>query len=236
MRYLLFAFLLILPLQADAAVARVAGSVGSVVTATSETFSSPNCTGTNLYGVVSVVENTTDLPPTATWNGTSMTLITKMKVPGDRWNYYLGLKGISTGVVNIVVTPSSSTDIAPVSVCYSGVNQVSNPDTFNSSTITNTSATHSATTTSARVANAMSITTIQGSGSGPATACTLGTYESDSNIVNWQMMADKLTVAAGQDTITCTWGGAQVGNADIIISLAPGGAVVSTPPVWPVEF
>lgn len=103
------------------AIATDSTAVGTIVTATSITWSH-TCTGSNLALVVAVFGDlTSDLVTGATYNGVAMTKLGSTQVPADRFIYLFGLLNPATGANNVVVSASSSIRLDGVSASYTGV-------------------------------------------------------------------------------------------------------------------
>lgn len=121
---------------------------GSVSAATSLTYSH-TCTGSNRILFVHVRgDNVSDLVTGATYNGVAMTLINKIFVATNRWQYLFYIIAPATSANNIVVNASSACDMLAESASYIGASQSSQPDasTTNSVIAGNTTMTTSVTT------------------------------------------------------------------------------------------
>lgn len=109
-------------------------TANSSTTGTSLTYSH-TCTGSNLALLVQVSNSSGDTITGVTYNGVSMTQITKMNLPpfGTSTMYFFYLLLPATGTNNIVISSSSSQTITATSQSYTGVLAFDN-----SSTQTNT--------------------------------------------------------------------------------------------------
>jgi len=80
-------------------------------------------TGSNRMLYCGFAGNASDVFTSATYNGSAMTLVNKVKVPGDIWHYAYRLLNPTTGTNNLVVTFSAATAMTAMCQAYSGVNQ-----------------------------------------------------------------------------------------------------------------
>lgn len=90
---------------------------------------SHTCTGSDRFLFVNILNGgTTDLVTGVTYNGVDMTRIAGQA--GDFYHSMYGLANPASGANDIVVTCSSSNNIIPNSISYTGVNQTGQPNVF----------------------------------------------------------------------------------------------------------
>jgi PKD repeat protein len=115
-----------------------AGTVGDTVTDGSPITKSIDVgSGNNRCIVVEVKGETSDIVPTATFNGVSLTLGTKTSnANGQRWMYLLYLLNPAAGAHNLVVSQSSGFFTASYAV-WNNVKQAGQPDAIANPTTSN---------------------------------------------------------------------------------------------------
>jgi hypothetical protein len=79
--------------------------------------------GSNRMLLCGFTGGTSDTLTTATYNAVGMTLVNKVRVPGDLYHYLYRLVNPTTGANNVVVTFSAATAMVGMCQGYSGVNQ-----------------------------------------------------------------------------------------------------------------
>jgi hypothetical protein len=113
--------------------------------ATSLTYSYSVGTNSNRLLLVNLVGDTSvDDISSVTYAGVSMTLITKVQTPGDRWHYLYYLLAPASGTNNVVVTAAGSHYLISEAASWYNVTQSGQPEAYK----TNTTATGVSMTTS----------------------------------------------------------------------------------------
>lgn len=128
----------------------------SSVTSTSHTFSH-TCNWSERMLFVGHLSNTGDFSTGVTYNGVSMTLISKKQVwVTSAWTYLYALFAPSTWTNNVVISVSSSTLIYWMSISYTGVTQSNTMDASATSSV-NATTIWASTTLSTTVANCWTV-------------------------------------------------------------------------------
>ena len=105
-------------------------------TTTSLTYSYTVGTNSNRLLLVSVVgDPTVDDISSVTYAGASMTLITKVQTPGDRWHYLYYLLAPASGTNSVVVTAASSHYLISEAASWYNVTQSGQPEAYTTNTV-----------------------------------------------------------------------------------------------------
>lgn len=218
------AVILFSPFSAFAAVAFDTATDGTFVNGngfTSLTWSA-TVTGANPIIIVDVTKGCASggVPSGVTYNGVALTLVTSVGWGGvgPTITYMYYLINPSTGANNVVISFSSTVNcyVAGMSASYTGVSQVSFPDSSNSNSGIGTSISVSTTVVAA---NSWLVSVI-GSNNGTITSGTNCTVRIQNGAPGDGMADSNGTVSTGSQTATCTQGGTTTW-AMITASLAP---------------
>ncbi len=177
---------------------------------------SHTCTGSDLILFVGVNGDTTDTLTSITYNGVSMTIISKVQVPGDRWDYLYALVGPATGAHNVVISGASFHASAAVS--YTGASQTGQPDSFNTGTVTG----NTVITVSTTVVAANCWLIMWGSVDGGTMAAGTGTTFRNGSLAGGYAMFDSNgTVGTGSQSLQFNTGATNGNKAGVIASFKP---------------
>lgn len=193
------------------------GGLSSSVTSLSW---SHTCTGSNRLLVVGIIGDTTsDKLTGVTYAGVAMTLIAKLQMPSNTWQYLYYLLNPTSGANNIVATGGSTMNVlGGQGVSYTGVKQSSQPDGYTTATPTATSCVTTITTTAD---NCWAVTMGRCTGVAPSTTATGGVNR---GVSSYQGMFDSNGVIhpAGSFSMTIfpNGGGTQT-FCDLMATFAP---------------
>lgn len=233
-KWIFLALLFLSPVTAHAQIAFIAETTGSVNPGLSLTISSPNCTGTNLFGGVFALNANATIQSTvhATWGGVTMSTSTLIRAGGtlERWMNGYSIEAPASGVQSIVLTNSSSQLIEAVAFCYSGVAQTGQPEVTNTSENVSMSTYSISLTTLAN--NDWAIGNLYGSSRGSVTSFTTGAQRLINGALGDMDLADNGPVTpAGSVSIAGTFGASQSDLSASIWAIAPASGVVTSSPL-----
>jgi len=206
------------------AIAFDATTYGGFATATSLTFAH-TVTGSDTLLLVGVQgDSATDAITGVTYNAVGMTLVAKIQhsPPTGRWIYLFRLAGAATGAHNVVISSSGSIFIQGFAASYTGVDQTTPIDSFNSG---NSAAGQTTYTISTTVVGSncwlASFFNLFSGVAGPLTAGTGSTRRAtDTNFTSAALFDSNGTVASGSRSMQVNWTSVDSGAA-VICSFAP---------------
>ena len=175
---------------------------------TTGTRTGPTITGSDVIGIVHVMGDTADNVPTVTWVkggvATSMTLITKVRCPGDRYIYSLWIANPDSAGQIVVTGPAIKYNRAEY---FTGVEQTTPIDV--SGTSTSSSSTTVATTVSVTASNCWLVFFQKDSSGGVTYTTSVGTLRFGGTADGTGLVVGDSNgiVSTGSNTVTLTSSG-----------------------------
>ena len=203
------------------------GGFGTVA-GTTKTFAH-TCTGSDriLFVATAGGSGFTDDITGVTYNTVAMTLVNKVKIPGDRYIYLWYLIAPATGSNNVVVTTSTSGGFVGASATsYTGAKQSGQPDANTTNTVTGNSLTGTLTTIAD---NCWTVLAGEQNGATPTagTGSTLRTTSQNPELFD----SNGAITPAGSTSMTIT-GSSGNGMALVMASFAPAVSASAQPAIF----